>query len=81
MDRAHTSYGYEQACQNSTNLDTGRKTQKRKTEGDLEEDSRERTQRTGFQIMGWADASRVAKERTEWRGVVSGPILHRERRK
>ena len=35
----------------------------------------------GLGLRSWADASRVAKERTKLRGPVQGPILHRERRK
>ena len=38
-------------------------------------------ERKEFGFNTWTEASRVAERRTEWRGLVHGPILHRERRK
>ena len=37
--------------------------------------------KTGPQFQSWTDATRVAKERDKWRGLVKGPILLRERLK
>ena len=35
-------------------------------------------ERKEFGFNSWTEASRVAERRTEWRGLVRGPVLHRE---
>jgi hypothetical protein len=56
-------------------MDTGGKKKERKTKRDMEENCGEREE-----FRSWNDVAMRAKDRTEWRGLIHGPILHTERR-
>jgi hypothetical protein len=60
-------------------MDTGGKKKEGKTKRDMEENCGER-ERKHLGFRSWNDVAMRAKDRTEWRGLIHGPILYTERR-